>query len=484
MESANSILQEEHRRRAWVWPLFMAVWTVLVVAALWLLFRLSTQMASGPPVVVHAGDPAQISLAQKIREWLMLAHLNFARVYPWVFFAPYVLWFASKFALERERLKIHLPILLAGCALFALGTHAINSRVSTARTRVVLFSSEQRATFGDPGQKHSKMMKVEVTGASAGAFIAGDEFISSRQAGGTGLITHSEFPKDFTNGIPTDLLPKLEAAMKPPHGKVAGFAFSPLPTVMDVMAYGSMAGLAHAVLFYRRYRERERRALSLESSLSKARLSALQAQLQPHFLFNTLNAIATLLRRDPVAAEATLLSLSELLRLSLNQSESQEIPLREELRFLERYLEIQRTRFGDRLRVDHEIDPAALDCLVPTLILQPLVENAIRHGLEPSDSPGLIRIGAQPQKSAGSNGDSRSILALSIEDDGVGLGLVQNNNGRNGNGIGLTNLRARLETLYGSRQKIEVSSRPDRGVMVRIELPWRDGRPETTGAVP
>ena len=122
MESANSILQEEHRRRAWVWPLFMAVWTVLVVAALWLLFRLSTQMASGPPVVVHAGDPAQISLAQKIREWLMLAHLNFARVYPWGFFAPYVLWFASKFALERERLKIHLPMLLAGCALLLRDT--------------------------------------------------------------------------------------------------------------------------------------------------------------------------------------------------------------------------------------------------------------------------------------------------------------------------------------------------------------------------
>ena len=181
--------------------------------------------------------------------------------------------------------------------------------------------------------------------------------------------------------------------MKPPHGKVAGFTFSPLPTVMDVMAYGSMAGLAHAVLFYRRYRERERRALSLESSLSKARLSALQAQLQPHFLFNTLNAIATLLRRDPVAAEATLLSLSELLRLSLNQSESQEIPLRKELRFLEALSPDSADWFRGSLRVDHEIDPAALDCLVPTLILQPLVENAIRHGLEPSDSPGLIRIG-------------------------------------------------------------------------------------------
>ena len=176
-----------------------------------------------------------------------------------------------------------------------------------------------------------------------------------------------------------------------------------------------------APFFYGRYRERERKALSLESSLSRARLSALQAQLQPHFLFNTLNAIATLLRRDPIAAEATLLALSDLLRLSLNQSETQEIPLREELRFLDRYLEIQHTRFGDRLRVEQEVDPAVLDCLVPTLILQPLVENAIRHGLEPSDAPGLIRIQAQAQKSSGSQNGSSPTLILTIEDNGVGF---------------------------------------------------------------
>src|SRR5262245_33015331 len=137
MEQANSMLQEGRRKKAWVWPLFLALWTVFVLAVLWLLFRLSAQMASAAPVVVHAGAPVQVPLAHKVREWLMLAHLNFARSYPWILFAPYVLWFAARFTLERDHLKVHLLALLAGCGLFALGTHLINSRVSTARTRVV-----------------------------------------------------------------------------------------------------------------------------------------------------------------------------------------------------------------------------------------------------------------------------------------------------------------------------------------------------------
>jgi sensor histidine kinase YesM len=142
--------------------------------------------------------------------------------------------------------------------------------------------------------------------------------------------------------------------------------------------------LAHAGVFYRRYREREQQASLLESRLNQAQLRALQAQLQPHFLFNTLNGIATLVRRDPATAEEMLLSLSELLRIALSSSHRQEIPLREELDFLDRYLAIQRMRFGDRLQVSEEIEASAMDCLVPALLLQPLVENAIRHGLEPS----------------------------------------------------------------------------------------------------
>src|SRR6185436_4469304 len=161
---------------------------------------------------------------------------------------------------------------------------------------------------------------------------------------------------------------------------------------MDAFAYVALLGLAHTGVFYRRYREREQQASLLESRLNQAELRALQAQLQPHFLFNTLNGIATLVRRDAAKAEEMLLSLSDLLRISLSSSRQHEIPLREELDFLGRYLAIQRMRFGDRLRVTEEIEPSAMDCLVPALLLQPLVENAIRHGLEPSGKHGELRI--------------------------------------------------------------------------------------------
>src|SRR5262249_38174071 len=160
---------------------------------------------------------------------------------------------------------------------------------------------------------------------------------------------------------------------------------------LDLLAYTAILGMAHSVHFYRRFREREHRALVLESGLVSARLNALRAQLQPHFLFNSLNAIAALLRRDPRLSEATPLSLRDLLRLALSQSERQEVALREELALVRRYREIHQTRFGDKLRIEEHIEPAALECQVPTLLLQPLVENAIRHGLEPSETAGLVR---------------------------------------------------------------------------------------------
>src|SRR3954467_1815959 len=249
METSSAHPEEIGRDRPWALPLFLVLWMAFVGLALWWLFHLSREMASSPPVLVHAGDSSQIPFGQRVHEWLMLAHLNFARIYPWVLFAPYVLWLASRFHLERERLKLHLPVLLAGGALFAIATHAINTRVSVARTKVVLFSSEQRTSSDAEAPLHSKMMKVEVTGASAGAFIANDEFLGFHQGGGgTGMVTHAGLTTAFTNGVPADLLPRIEAAMKPALGNVAGISLSPLAAVMDCMAYGSLAGLAHAVL--------------------------------------------------------------------------------------------------------------------------------------------------------------------------------------------------------------------------------------------
>ena len=227
----------------------------------------------------------------------------------------------------------------------------------------------------------------------------------------------------------------------------------------------------------------------LESSLAQARLNTLKAQLQPHFLFNSLNAIIALLRRDPRLAETTLVALSELLRLALHQSRRQEGSLREELEFVQRYLEIQQTRFGGKLRVEQAIEPEALDCLAPTLVLQPLVENAVRHGIEPADKPGTVRVSAAREEWK---------LVLTVEDDGAGLPTDSAGSGgprspaeiqsrspasapdstagvvlaRAGTGIGLANLRARLQALYGARQKLELTPRPTGGVIVRVEIPW------------
>jgi sensor histidine kinase YesM len=229
---------------------------------------------------------------------------------------------------------------------------------------------------------------------------------------------------------------------------------------LDGFAYIALIGLAHAGVFHRRYREREQQATLLASRLNEARLHALQAQLQPHFLFNTLNGIATLLRRDPAKAEDMLLSLSELLRIALNSSQRQEIPLREEMDFLGRYLAIQKMRFGDRIEVVEEIEPTAMDCLVPALLLQPLVENAIRHGLEPSVRQGLLRI-------TGSR--DGEWLRLTVEDNGVGLEPGVSNC----TGVGLANARERLATLHGAAHEFELVEREQGGVAVKIKLPAR-----------
>jgi two-component sensor histidine kinase len=449
-----------NRRRHWTLVL-MGLWTVFVALALWWLLRGEGANAGLPKVIVHGGGTSeQLSFADRATDWFQLAHLNFARIYPWILFAPYVVWLTSRFYLDRERLAINLPVLLAGCAVFAGATYAINSHVSLSMARVVVLTTHSDTIISN--RPPMEMMRVEVSGNGVAGFSKSEEHFTSRITnsafGGGGVRMYG---KEMADWMPPNLLPKLEEAMRPSVARAGAMTLSPLATLLDVLAYGSLAGITHAVHFYRRYRERERRALFLESNLNKARLNALQAQLQPHFLFNTLNAIATLLRRDPKAAEATLTSLSELLRLSLSQSNNQEISLREEMQFLDRYLEIQQTRFGDRLRFEQQIEPAALDCLVPTLLLQPLVENAIRHGIEPSGNPGVVRVSAQQV-------DGR--LAVSVEDDGVGLGAEP----AASSGIGLSNLKARLETLYGARQEMHVRARPEGGVAVRITIPLRD----------
>jgi len=234
--------------------------------------------------------------------------------------------------------------------------------------------------------------------------------------------------------------------------------------------FWGLVGVAHAVRFYEHSQARERREAELETRLAQARLHALRMQLNPHFLFNTLNSIASLVHEQP-QAEEMIEALSDLLRLTLNVSDRQEVTLREEFHFLERYLLIERIRFGERLRVEKQIDVAALDTLVPTLVLQPLVENAVRHGIESQIAPGIIRITAERA------GES---LLLRIQDNGPALPPTKR---LLKEGVGLSNTRARLKELYGELASLELKPGKVGGFSAEILLPWRTPLSVATEAV-
>jgi LytS/YehU family sensor histidine kinase len=227
----------------------------------------------------------------------------------------------------------------------------------------------------------------------------------------------------------------------------------------NVLLYWVVAGGSWLFAYYRRSRERDMRAAQLEARLARAELQVLKMQLHPHFLFNTLHAISALVHEDPEAADRMLSQLGDLLRATLAAGEAQEVPLGRELEFIDRYLDIERQRLGERLQVDRDIDGAALDALVPSLLLQPLIENAIRHGIAPSAAGGTIRIRARCESGA---------LRLQIADDGKGCdprALVP--------GVGLSNTRARLAQFYGAAYRFSVTGAAGAGVEVDLTLPHR-----------
>src|ERR1041385_2195465 len=228
----------------------------------------------------------------------------------------------------------------------------------------------------------------------------------------------------------------------------------------NLLIYWVIVAVAHAFDYYRKYREREMRALELEKRLAHAKLQALQMQLNPHFLFNTLHSISSLMHQDVEAADTMITRLSDLLRAALEGAETQEVSLREELNLLQLYLGIEQIRFGSRLTVKMDVAPDTVDAQVPNLILQPLVENAIRHGIEPRSRPGLIEL--QVRRANGA-------LALSVSDNGAGLA----DNGGIKEGIGLSNTRARLQQLYGPAHRFELFRAEHGGVRVEISIPFR-----------
>ena len=229
----------------------------------------------------------------------------------------------------------------------------------------------------------------------------------------------------------------------------------------NMLVYWVVVTVAHAVAYADSLRERERRLVELEGRLSSARLMALQMQLNPHFLFNALNGIGTLMFRDVDAADAMLVRLAELLRHALDRSGRQLVSLREELAFLDRYLTLEQMRFGDRLSVVREIDPEVLEAQVPNLVLQPLVENAIKHGVEPQVAPGRIVIRASVP--------AAGRLRLEVEDNGKGLPPDRGP----GSGVGTANTLARLAQLYRSEGVFRLEPVPTGGVRASVELPLR-----------
>jgi two-component system LytT family sensor kinase len=231
-----------------------------------------------------------------------------------------------------------------------------------------------------------------------------------------------------------------------------------------LLYYVLLLGIAHAVHYYGRYREREREAERLAAGLAEARLQALKMQLQPHFLFNTLNAISALIPAEAKPARRMVARLGDLLRIALEHEETQEVTLREELAFLQPYLEIEQARLGDRLSVVMEIAPETLDARVPHLVLQPLVENAIRHGIAPRIGPGRVEI------SAARGADDR-FLHLEVRDYGPGLDRDHQPGTRKG--VGLANIRSRLEQLYDGEHRFELGKHAGGGVSVKISLPFR-----------
>jgi two-component system, LytTR family, sensor kinase len=229
---------------------------------------------------------------------------------------------------------------------------------------------------------------------------------------------------------------------------------------LNLVVYWFIISVSLALDYGRKLRERELRAAELEKRLTEARLQALQMQLNPHFLFNTLHAISALMHQDVEAADRMLVKLSDLLRRALDTTDTQEVTLREELEFLRNYAEIEQTRFGDRLKVEMNVAPETLNAFVPNLILQPLVENAIKHGIEPYARPG--KVGVFALRAGG-------VLRLEVRDNGGGL-----TNGKIMEGIGLSNTRGRLEQLYDGKQKFTVTNGDSGGVTVVVEIPFRE----------
>ncbi|MFN0152656.1 MAG: sensor histidine kinase [bacterium] len=273
----------------------------------------------------------------------------------------------------------------------------------------------------------------------------GRRFPISRESWRRSLLVH--VPACFTFSI-------LDMLVCYPAGRALGIVHSSsFPEYMlaaigfDILLYAGTVGVGHAIDYHRKYRDRELRASRLQTQLSQTQLQILRMQIHPHFLFNTLHAISALMHKDVAAAEKMLIGLSDLLRMTIHTNGAHETPLRREMELLSCYLDIMKTRFGERLGVSVEIEPAALDAYVPAMLLQPLVENAIEHGIGARPEGGRVALSARIES---------GMLAIEVHDDGPGLSEPLEIAMRSG--MGLSNTRDRLAQLYGAAHRFEARS--------------------------
>ncbi len=355
--------------------------------------------------VVTRGDPWGIHLEPSLRHWL-----------PWALCTPLIFLLVDRLPLDRDHWKRALPAHLL-CAILIFGAGQ-------------LWESAVLGGPPDPGR----------TPPPPG----GDERSSppreraARPPGGDARPPGGDAPP---------------GSRRPPGGpgRPRPMGFDLLHFIsLDLPIYLMLLTAAHAGLYYRREQERA-------AALAEARLDALRGQLQPHFLFNSLNMIGGLIHENPDKADTMLVALSDLLRRSLETSTTPETPLAEETAFLRRYLELMQARFEDRLEFSIELAPDAAEALVPSMILQPIVENALKHGLLPKVGGGTVTIGARRHGAE---------VVLTVADDGIGFAPAAP---PESGGLGLANTRARLRALYGKRAALTV--RHDGGTTVTITLP-------------
>ncbi|MBL9137587.1 MAG: histidine kinase [Verrucomicrobiales bacterium] len=479
------------------WPSvpWLLAWTLGMSVVMTLLTRLAMSEGTLQLLVPQSADTPPDSPGKTVLRWLLLAHLSAYRAYPWLVLAPWLIGLTARFHFERGRLRTSIPAQGLACLASIAGAKLLNDYLGSRQPDLVVFAiSEVRS---DSSTNATRQYHARA--------IMGPEFLASSNFPPTGqdlkqweaqlrksLPGLSDSHSPDSNALPpprhVQFVEHDEVIVRvPPDTSANSPTSSPSPVIttrglkqtrrlrvgsglwgpdawsdylFHFFAYGSLVGLAHAIHFRRRFQEREHRAMALETSLARTRLHALQAQLHPHFLFNALNSVIALLRQNPRAAEEMLISLSELLRLVLSQSQHQETSIHEEMRFLELYMEIQQLRFGDRLKYVAHVEPGTESCRIPTLLLQPLVENAVRHGIEPTGRPGCVRVTARRR-------DHR--LLLEVRDNGIGFDLAGGAAPRFG--VGLSNIQARLTSFFGTGASLNFSTPDDGGFQVTLELP-------------